>query len=150
MRKDDFDQDSDLREADELLRKADALLSRGRAGSGMGVEDDDLPLVTEIIPAVGLPRAPAPEAMPEPDLEPEPEPDTEMTEQLIDLDTAIQREIEAWMAREMPEIIERELELLQERIRTEVMASMRVGLLPRLSEEIASRLPGAERPVRRR
>ncbi|MDX5362755.1 MAG: hypothetical protein LPJ91_01175 [Pseudazoarcus pumilus] len=145
MRKDDFDQDSDLREADELLRKADALLSRGRAGSGMGIEDDDLPLVTEIIPAVGL-CAPAPKTMPEPDLEP----DTEMTEQLIDLDTAIQREIEAWMAHEMPEIIERELELLQERIRAEVMASMRVGLLPRLSEEIASRLPGAERPVRRR
>lgn len=146
MRKDDFDEDSDLREADALLRKADALLSRGRPGAGMGIEDDDLPLVTEIIPTVGLPRSTALE----PDAEPEPEPDTEMTEQLIDLDTAIKREIEAWLTREMPEIVERELELLHGRIRAEVMANMRVTLLPRLSDEIASRLPGAGRPVRRR
>lgn len=138
MRDDNFDEDSDLREADELLRKADALLSRGRPAGATGIEDDDLPLVTEIIPLAERPP------------EPEAEPDTEMTEQLIDLDTAIKREIEAWLMREMPEIVERELELLHSRIRAEVLANMRVTLLPRLSDEIASRLPGADRPVRRR
>lgn len=138
MRDDNFDEDSDLREADALLRKADALLSRGRTGGAMRIEDDDLPLVTEIIPLTG--RTPEPGA----------EPDTEITEQLIDLDTAIKREIEAWLTREMPEIVERELELLHSRIRAEVLANMRVTLLPRLSDEIASRLPGADRPVRRR
>lgn len=141
MRKDNFDEDSDLREADELLRKADALLSRGRPASAFDIEDDDLPLVTEIIPLTG--RAPEPK--------PEDEPDTEMTEQLIDLDTAIKREIEGWLTREMPEIVERELELLHSRIRAEVLANMRVTLLPRLSDQIASRLPGADRvPVKRR
>lgn len=138
MRKDNFDEDSDLREADELLRKADALLSRGRPSGVTGVEDDDLPLVTEIIPLGGLPP------------EVEAEPDTQVMEQLIDLDTAIKREIEAWLTREMPEIVERELELLHGRIRAEVMANMRVTLLPRLSDEIASRLPGADRSVKRR
>lgn len=141
-RKHDFDEDSDLREADALLRKADALLSRGRSGSGMGAEDDDLPLVTEVIPAVGLPRTTEVEA--------DSEPDTEMTEQLIDLDTAIKREIENWLEREVPEIVQRELELLHDKVRRELMASMRVSLLPRLSDVIASRLPRAERPVKRR
>lgn len=139
--KDNFDEDSDLREADALLRKADALLSRGRGGHpaaspSFNIEDDDLPLVTEIVPIEGLP--------------PEPEPDTQLMEQLIDLDTAIKREIETWLSREMPEIVERELSLLRERIRAEVMANMRVTLLPRLSDEIASRLPSGARPVRQR
>src|SRR5690606_32637802 len=138
MRKDNFDEDSDLREADELLRKADALLSRGRPSGVTGVEDDDLPLVTEIIPLGGLPR------------ELEAAPATQVMEQLLDRDTAIKREIEAWLTREMPEIVERELELLHGRIRAEVMANMRVTLLPRLSDEIASRLPGADRSVKRR
>lgn len=148
MRDENFDEDSDLREADALLRKADALLSRGRGAAtpaAFNIEDDDLPLITEIIPSSALPPA-RPDAVPER----EPEPDTRITEQLIDLDTAIKREIESWLSREMPEIVERELEQLRKRIRLEVIANMRVTLLPRLSDEIASRLPGAEPPLKRR
>jgi len=143
MRDDDFDEDSALREADALLRKADALLARGRgdnAPPASKVDDDDLPLVTEIIPGGALP----------PRLEPEHEPDVRVAEQLIDLDTAIKREIEAWLSREMPEIVERELDLLHRRIRAEVVANMRVTLLPRLSDEIASRLPDAGQALKRR
>jgi hypothetical protein len=143
MRDDDFDEDGALREADALLRKADALLARGRGDNvppASKEDDDDLPLVTEIVPGDALPPRP----------EPEQEPDIRVTEQLIDLDTAIKREIEAWLSREMPEIVERELDLLHRRIRAEVVANMRVTLLPRLSDEVASRLPGAGQTLKRR
>ncbi|MDX5446616.1 MAG: hypothetical protein LPJ87_11265 [Zoogloeaceae bacterium] len=143
MRDDDFDEDSALREADALLRKADALLARGRGDNAAPVsrvDDDDLPLVTEIVPGGALPPKP----------EPEHEPGVRVAEQLIDLDTAIKREIEAWLSREMPEIVERELDLLHRRIRAEVVANMRVTLLPRLSDEIASRLPDAGQALKRR
>jgi len=137
--RDDFDEDDDLREADALLRKADALLSRGKGAQTLRIDDDDLPLVTEIVPADALPAGVV-----------EPEPDTEMTEQLIDLDTAIQREIETWLAAELPEVIGREVELLRERIRSELTARLRVTLLPRLSDMVATRLPAAGKRLRRR
>lgn len=135
----EFDEDDDLREADALLRKADALLMRGKGVQNFSIDDDDLPLVTEIIPAEALPA-----------VAPEPEPDTEMMEQLVDLDTAIKREIETWLSAELPEIVERELDLLRDRIRAEVTANMRVTLLPRLSDVVATRLPAAGKPLRRR
>lgn len=137
----EFDEDDDLREADALLRKADALLMRGKGVQNFSIDDDDLPLVTEIIPAAALPASGS---------ETEPEPDTEMMEQLIDLDTAVKREIETWLSAELPAIVERELNLLRDRIRAEVTANMRVTLLPRLSDVVATRLPSAGKPLRRR
>lgn len=139
----DLEEDDDLLEADALLRKADVLLARGKGSEDVS-DDDDLPLVTEIVPAETLTSG----VWPKP--ETEPEPDTEVMEQLVDLDTVIKREIETWLSRELPEIVERELDLLRERIRAELTANMRVTLLPRLSDAIAVRLPPAGVTIRRR
>lgn len=138
----DLEADNDLLEADALLRKADVLLARGKGTEDKSDDDDDLPLVTEIVSPDALP--------PDAGTEPEPEPNTEIMEQLVDLDTVIKREIETWLSRELPEIVERELDLLHERIRAELTANMRVTLLPRLSDAIAIRLPPAGVTIRRR
>lgn len=148
---DDFDDDHDLREADALLRKADALLSRGRVASevaapavGLSFEDDDLPLVTEIIAETALPprsaAAEAPAAAAPSSAPQQPHGEVQLAEQLIDLDTMLQREIETWLGRELPEIVGRELDALRSRIRAEVLGQLRATLLPKLSEEIAQRL----------
>ena len=53
-----------------------------------------------------------------------------LAERLVELDTAIAREIDEWAARELPQIIARELERLGERIQDEALAHLRATLLP--------------------
>jgi len=65
-------------------------------------------------------------------------------EQLVRLDTEISREVEAWLANELPQILSRELDSLAERVRMQALAHLRATLLPTLSERIARRLDGSE------
>jgi hypothetical protein len=132
------DADRELSEADRLLRKADALLQRHR----LLEEDDDLPLVTEIVtPAPRKPPSvPVPPATSVPGSLPQGASGVDHAERLVDIDTAIQRSIEAWLAAELPTMIERELMAAADRLQAEMVAHARATLLPRLSEEIASRL----------
>lgn len=167
----------ELNIADDLLDKADALLRRHRADLSAalakpfppaddGSDDDDLPILTEIVSDFGdglpvltdsidaqaPPAAPAfvpPPAAPAPATSPEAAPAAApgvlLAEQLIELDTEIAREIENWLAAELPQIVARELESLGERIRVETLAQLRATLLPDLSARIARRLdPPAE------
>ncbi|MBL8443343.1 MAG: hypothetical protein JNK52_04785, partial [Zoogloeaceae bacterium] len=64
----------------------------------------------------------------------------ETIELLVSLDTEITRELEAWFASEMPQLVSREFDRFSERLREEVMAHVRATLLPTLSERIAERL----------
>lgn len=152
MRDEDRDgAERELRQADLLLQKADALLLRRRGIEPPGIEDDDLPLVTEIVPAERVPptaavptqQSGAPAAPAAPAIDP-----VALAEQLIDVDSAVCREVEAWLTRELPQILSRELEALGERIHAEALAQLRATLLPSLSEKIASRL--TQGPLTRR
>lgn len=71
-------------------------------------------------------------------------PNPHQVEQLVRLDTEISREVEAWLASELPQILSRELDSLAERVRTQALAHLRATLLPTLSERIARRLDGGE------
>lgn len=158
--------DYELNEADRLLQKADALLRR-HGVEPQDMDEDDLPLVTEIVPiersietlqwsaapfapepdtdflelgatALFAPQLePAPAATPSPLTTPDP---VALAEQLIDIDTAVSREVESWMSKELPQILQRELDQLNDRVRAQVMGQLRATLLPKLSEEIARRL----------
>ena len=161
----------ELNIADDLLDKADALLRRHRADllaapptpAEDGSDDDDLPILTEIVSDFGdglpvltdsidtlAPPAPAfvppaaeqapATATPATAAAPATTPGVLLAEQLIELDTEIAREIETWLAAELPQIVARELDSLGERIRVETLAHLRATLLPELSARIARRL----------
>lgn len=150
--------DEDLRAADSLLGKADALLRRHRttdpatplpheAEEVISLDDDDLPLLTEVVDPAEIPRSeppspalqpPAPQASP---AEPPPtRPVSELAEQLISLDTEIARAVEAWFATELPQLLHRELDRLSARLQEEASAHLRATLLPTLSEHISRSL----------
>tara|TARA_R110002049_G_scaffold22908_4_gene81399 strand:- start:315 stop:746 length:432 start_codon:yes stop_codon:yes gene_type:complete len=139
------DDDRELSEADRLLRRADALLQRHRVLE----EDDDLPLVTDIVDDLP-PEAPQP-LLPDPAPAPRDDPAARIAqaERLVEIDTVVQRAIEAWVAAELPAIIERELSLAADRLHEETVAHLRATLLPRLSEHISERLGSATDPVTR-
>lgn len=138
MKKHDYpdfgnDPDGDLAEADALLMKADALLRRHRFGAAEpspATIDDDLPILTEIIETA--PSAPDAFAA-----------QTALVEQLVELDTELNREIEHWFATELPELLETELELMSRQLREKALAHLRATLLPMLSARIARRLDSA-------
>ena len=243
----DFPDDDELDRADDLLGQADALLRRHRgdtaaspartppttdhgpagpvhamppAAAMQAFDDDDLPILTEVVEDLDLPaeifqppaapfsmaaaasaaampsfvRSPAPAELtpvrepsvlepPEPPLEPilrpapigqptsqwppeppaAPEPpvaavaavapatapspppppsaaaaEQQLAERLVELDTAIAREIDEWAARELPQIIARELDRLGERIQDEALAHLRATLLPEISARVSS------------
>ena len=128
----------ELHEADRLLRKADALLQRHRNGTELPAEDDDdLPLVTDVVIDGTAGHAPEERVH-----------EIELAERLVDLDTAIARAVEAWIAEELPLIVEREVGRLTERLQIETIAHLRATLMPRLSEEIATRLADSRSPLR--
>ncbi len=151
----DLDPDADLREADELLLKADALLRKHTRAQSLDdspedspdqpvptlalEDDDDLPILTEIVKDYAGPAA---ESSPLADTERAP---VELAEYLVGLDTELAREIESWFATELPQLVAREFDLLNERLRTEALAHMRATLVPALSELIAARLDGLDR-----
>lgn len=191
--------DDELGRADDLLGQADALLRRHRgepllepdparpraAPPTEAFDDDDLPILTEIVDTLELPAdaflTPEPELdrarafaspPPAPDVQappfappqsalPAPQPvipspvvgspamappateaeaEQRFAERLVELDTAIAREVEEWAARELPQIIARELDRLGERIQDEALAHLRATLLPEISARVSSLL----------
>lgn len=149
--------DEELARADELLGQADALLRRHRGGepgavvaAAAGFDDPDLPILTDVVdeaelPALGLPAS-TPSA---------PTPATAaaaaaaaslisaraaLADELVELDTEITRQVEAWLEAELPQIVARELDQFTERLHAEALARLRATLLPALSERIASRI----------
>lgn len=143
------DTDAELREADLLLDKADALLRRHKGSDTPTRETDmsfnDIPILTDVIEDFGmLPPLDTTTAKPSASAPTPHVPDSaesiELVEYLISLDTEIAREIEAWFARELPQIVERELERLSVRLREEMTAHVKATLLPSLSERISEKL----------
>nr|WP_211165731.1 hypothetical protein [Azoarcus sp. TTM-91] len=163
-----------MQRADALLGQADALLNRHRGETATPADDDlpiltDVVDEDELPPEALLPpkRAPLPGVAPsvapaplppQPPVQPAqafsapaPTPSAapatlnpRQVEQLVRLDTEISREVEAWLANELPQILSRELDSLAERVRTQTLAHLRATLLPALSERIARRLDGSE------
>ena len=200
----DFPDDDELERADDLLGQADALLRRHRGdtaappartppgspgpaepvramppplpSSQQAFDDDDLPILTEVVEDVDLPAeiflpvepsaflthppattspafirtplqpTPPTEAVLPAATQPGPTPqppssaaaEQQLAERLVELDTAIAREIDEWAARELPQIIARELDRLGERIQDEALAHLRATLLPEISARVSS------------
>lgn len=163
--------DEELKAADMLLDKADALLRRHRgmepqhasqpeADVFISLEEDDLPLLTEVVDPSELPAPasaqtsistpapiPTPAQAPAPGPEPEPrsatthvQPVSQLAEQLISLDTEIARAVESWFAAELPQLLSRELDKLSARLQEEALRHLRATLLPTLSEHISRSL----------
>lgn len=144
------DADEELRVADEVLGKADALLRRHAPPPGpepilpdalefISLEDEDLPVLTEVVDPAELSQAPPPPPPQTPPL-PKTRPVSELAEQLISLDTEIARAVESWFATELPQLLERELDKLAHRLQEEAAAHLRATLLPTLSEHISRSL----------
>jgi hypothetical protein len=127
----------ELKAADALLDQAEALLQRHRGAaslitaSGDDLAADDLPLLTEVVNEQTLPPAESTHA-----------PEADLTERLAALDSFIAREIETWLANELPQILSTELDRLAERLRDQALAQMRATLLPALSRRISDTLNG--------
>jgi hypothetical protein len=140
----------ELEAADALLDQADALLQRHRGAaslitaSGDDLAADDLPLLTEVVDALPAPAF-AVEAAPAPSQE------VLLAERLVALDGAIAREVESWLANELPQLLSAELDRLAERLRSQALAQMRATLLPALSQHLSDTLgpdsPGPDDPA---
>ena len=146
--------DDELEAADLLLGKADALLRRHKVAESsrqaalpepeefIALDDDDLPVLTEVVDpaelAEALQGAAQPGSVPPP--APLPQPVSQLAEQLISLDTEISRAVEAWFATELPQLLSRELDKLSARLQEEAVAHLRATLLPTLSEHISRSL----------
>ena len=131
----------ELETADALLDQADALLHRHRGAaslmtaSGDDLAADDLPLLTEIVDHPQPPTGPT-------EASPSPSPQVDLVERLVALDALISREVEAWLAEELTELLDAELARVAERVRSQALAQMRATLLPALSEHISATLNG--------
>lgn len=170
--------DDELARADDLLNQADALLRRHHISDepapartddwapGTELDDDDLPILTEVVDAFELPhplpptparaptgfeRPPVPEAAAAAaaalSVSTTPSPaalqdalSAKLAERLVELDTEIAREIGNWIAMEMPQILARELDQLAARVQAEMQAHLRATLLPELSARVGSLL----------
>jgi hypothetical protein len=146
-----MDPDDEFRAADALLDKADALLRRHkgtdpqRAEEFVALDDDDLPLLTEVVDPAEFssefsPRSPEPSRAPAPGPELPGLVTERLAEQLVGLDTEVSREVEAWFAKEFPQLLSRELDKLSTRLQEEALAHLRATLLPALSERISRSL----------
>lgn len=143
--------DDELRAADEVLGKADALLRRHAPPPGpapmppdalefIALEDEDLPVLTEVVDPDELAQAAPPEPAARAPSPPKPRPVSELAEQLISLDTEIARAVESWFATELPQLLDRELQKLAHRLQEEAAAHLRATLLPTLSAHISRSL----------
>ncbi len=137
----------DFEHADELLEKADALIRRHQSGHDDSL--DDLPVLTEIVDLEAEVDAEAAdeviEAAPRPvEDAPAPHPDdgaldeSLLVERLISLDAKLTLAIEDWVTAELPQILSREFDAMNERIRAEAIAHLRATLIPELSEDISA------------
>lgn len=166
--------DDDLDRADDLLGQADALLRRHRGQSDIEAQtaahgqdpgsafddDDDLPILTEIVDDLDLPamwtehKAAEPAAAPifHAPLAPATAAATadqgahraagaqHLAEKLVELDTEIARKVADWVAVEFQQVLDRELEHLGARLHAEMLAHLRATLLPELSTRISTLL----------
>ena len=165
--------DDDLERADDLLGQADALLRRHRGQSDMAAhshahtqdpdpafDDDDLPILTEIVDDLDLPptwsthKAADAAAASIFHTRPAPTPALSaadqathraavaqhLAEKLVELDTEIARKVADWVAVEFQQVLDRELERLGERVRAEMLAHLRATLLPELSAQVSTLL----------
>ncbi|HSD36721.1 MAG TPA: hypothetical protein VLC92_04390 [Rhodocyclaceae bacterium] len=64
----------------------------------------------------------------------------QFSEQLIELDAYISQAIDAWLTRELPQVIAGTLDNVAERIRMQTSAHMRATLLPELSDKLSALL----------
>lgn len=129
----------ELDTADALLDQADALLQRHRGAAslmtavGDDIAADDLPLLTDVVEELPGPalasEAPRPPAR-----------GVDLAERLVLLDGLIAREVESWLANELPQLLSAELDRLAERLRSQALAQMRATLLPALAEHISATL----------
>ncbi len=131
-------------EAEGLPHRPDA----PEAGDGDG---DDLPVLTDVVderiepfigdnePIILEPVGPEPEVDDDlPVLTATPDP----AERIVELDIAISRLIEDWVATELPQLVSRELDALAERLRVKAVTQLQHSLQPLISAEIARRLDG--------
>ena len=165
--------DDDLERADDLLGQADALLRRHRGQSDMAAhshahtqdpdpafDDDDLPILTEIVDDLDLPPtwsghkaadaaaasifhtrpAPAPAVTTADQAGHRAAVAQHLVEKLVELDTEIARKVADWVAVEFQQVLDRELERLGERVRAEMLAHLRATLLPELSAQVSTLL----------
>lgn len=64
----------------------------------------------------------------------------QFSEQLIELDSYIAQSVDAWLAKELPQIISGEIDSLVERLKTRTAAHMRATLLPDISNKLSQLL----------
>lgn len=155
--------------ADSLLDQADALLRRHQSAapaSGAapaapsdslfaGANDDDLPVLTEVVEDFALEQhwqeaaaSPPPAAAPTvADHAPTAELAYRLAERLIEIDTEISRTIEEWMVKEFPQFLERELNEASERLQQRLHAHLRATLLPELSAHISRQIDAGLPPA---
>jgi len=126
------------------LKAADALLHRHRGiarlitPSGDDLAADDLPLLTEVVDEPSPPAA-FPQSTPPPR--------AGRSDRLASLDGLIAREVETWLAEELPPILAEEFARLAEQVRLQALARMRSTLLPALSRHVATMLEQEADPV---
>lgn len=128
---DDAPLPEELDRADELLEKAEALIRKHQGEAGRDAIDD-LPVLTDV---VELPSSELPAAGVEAPLA-----DQAVVERLIELDSVLSLAIESWVADELPQIMSREFDAMNERVREQALAHLRATLKPELSNEIAELL----------
>ena len=120
------------------------------SGAGDG-DGDDLPVLTDVVderiepfigdsePIILEPVDPEPvhqDAAPVLALAPD------LAGRIVELDIAINRLIEDWVATELPQLVSRELDALAERLRVKAVTQLQHSLQPLISAEIARRLDG--------
>lgn len=97
---------------------------------------DELPLleddVEELTPLAPVEVAAAPSL-----------PLAELDQRLAAMEAAISRQLEDWVANELPQLVSRELDELSERLREKAAAHLRSTLLPAVSAEISARFDDA-------
>lgn len=154
-------------ENDHLIEKAAALMHRHE--SFVAHEDDDLPILTDVVEADSLESRVEPfigdtppvileaaeaELGTEPSLDddevptidlPPATPDLpDLSDKLAELDELIARQISDWIDNELPQLVSRELDAFSERIREQAATHLRAALLPQLSSGIANILDRKE------
>ena len=150
--------DHDLERADILLDQADALLNRHREAEaadtpsppfgGTTAADDDLPLLTEVVdvrsPPAASPVAPADLAAEAPPIPADAPPTPADAPPAAALRATLEREIAAavedWLVDQLPLIVDRQIDLLVERLRAETLDELRHGLAPAIAERVLQRL----------
>lgn len=112
-------------------------------------DGDDLPVLTDVVDERIEPFIGDNEPIILEPVSPEPELDDDLpvltatpdlAGRIVELDIAINRLIEDWVATELPQLVSRELDALAERLRVKAVTQLQHSLQPLISAEIARRL----------